>query len=59
MNFGINIVLHSEFPVYIYDDDTGELLEIIHMVQSEDTVYVSRELYDALRDEIPKRVVEE
>ena len=49
--FGININRTKNLPVQVYNEKKDEL-EIIHMVQNGDTIYVSMELFKALAKEL-------
>lgn len=47
---GINIIKSNNLPVEFYNKKTKEM-EIVHMVQIGDTIYVSEELFEALEEE--------
>lgn len=47
---GINIIKSNNLPVEFYNKKTKEM-EIVHMVQSGDTIYVSEELFEPLEEE--------
>ena len=47
---GINIIKSNVLPVEIIDEDTGEIVDIIHMVQNGDKIYVSKELFDGIKE---------
>lgn len=50
---GINIITSNKLPVKFYNRKTKEM-EITHMVQIGDTIYVSEELFDGLKEEFEK-----
>ena len=43
----VNIICSLNLPVKIIDDETGEVEES-HMLQEGNTLYVSKEVFDAL-----------
>ena len=47
---GINIIKSNEFPVKFYNRKTKEI-EITHMIQIGDTIYISEELFDGLKEQ--------
>lgn len=47
---GINIIKSNNLPVEFYNKKTKEM-EIVHMMQIGDTIYVSEELFEALEEE--------
>ena len=46
---GIKIILQNHFPMEIINEETGEVEDVIHMVQKDDKIYVSEELFAAIR----------
>ena len=46
---GIKIILKNHFPIEIINEETGEVEDVIHMVQKNDKIYVSEELFTAIR----------
>ena len=46
---GIKIILQNHFPMEIINKETGEVEDVIHMVQKDDKIYVSEELFTAIR----------
>ena len=46
---GIKIILNNHFPIEIINEETGEVEDVIHMVQKDDKSYVSEELFTAIR----------
>ena len=48
---GINIIKSNKLPVEFYNEKTKEK-ETSHMMRIGDTIYVSEELFDAIRHEI-------
>ena len=46
---GIKIILKNHFPIEIINEETGEVEDVIHMVQKDDKIYVSEELFTAIR----------
>ena len=46
---GIKIILQNHFPIEIINEETGEVEDVIHMVQKDDKIYVSEELFAAIR----------
>lgn len=51
--FGINIIRSRNLPVQIYNKEKDEL-EIFHMIQNGDTIYVSMELFKALEPDLQR-----
>jgi len=50
---GINIIKSNNLPVEFLNEKTGEM-EVSHMVQIGDTVYVSEELFDGIRNDVDR-----
>ena len=48
---GINIIQSNELPVKLYNRKTKEM-EITHMIQIGDTIYVSEELFNGLAEQM-------
>lgn len=46
---GIKIIQRNHFPIEIINEETGEVEDVIHMVQKDDKIYVSEELFTAIR----------
>ena len=46
---GIKILLQNHFPMEIINEETGEVEDVIHMVQKDNKIYVSEELFTAIR----------
>ena len=46
---GIKIILKNHFPIEIINEETGEVEDINHMVQKDDKIYVSEELFTTIR----------
>ena len=44
---GVKIICSGNLPVEIFNEETEEL-EVFHMIQNGNTLYVSKELGDAL-----------
>ena len=46
---GIKIIQRNHFPIEIINEETGEVEDVIHMVQKNDKIYVSEELFSVIR----------
>lgn len=47
---GINIIKSNELPIKFYNKKTKEM-EITHMIQISDTIYVSEELFNGIKEQ--------
>ena len=46
---GIKIIQRNHFPIEIINEETGEVESVNHMVQKDDGIYVSEELFTTIR----------